>query len=210
MLEKLFMVRKFTLVILFILTFQANAQEKTILILADSLSASYGIAIDQGWVSLLQKRLNEQGYSYNVFNASISGDTTHGALSRLDMILEEMDPEITVLELGGNDGLRGLPIDEIKSNLDGIVNKLILEDSQVLLVPMIIPPNYGKFYIDKFTGIYNELAGIYDVILGRFILEGIADKPELMQNDGIHPTAEAQEMMLDNIWPDLTPLLDAD
>ena len=177
------------------------------MVLADSLSASYGIAIEQGWVSLLQNRLKEQGYPYNVFNASISGDTTHGAKSRLDEILADEDPEITILELGGNDGLRGLPINEIKSNLEGIINQLKIEGSHVLLVPMLLPPNYGKFYIEKFTGLYRELAGEHAIILGRFILDGIADKPELMQNDGIHPTAEAQEMMLDNIWPDLEPLL---
>ncbi len=201
MIYKLF----FTCLLLFSLN--AQTQDKTILVLADSLSASYGIAIEDGWVSLLQNRLNEQGYTYKVFNASISGDTTHGAKSRLDDILNEMKPDITILELGGNDGLRGLPISEIKSNLEVIIQFLKAEHSEVLLVPMLLPPNYGKFYIDQFTSIYTDLAEETDVKLSKFILEDIANKPELMQNDGIHPKAEAQIMMLDNIWPDLVSML---
>jgi len=201
MIHKLF----FTCLLLFSLN--AQTQDKTILVLADSLSASYGIAIEDGWVSLLQNRLNEQGYTHKVFNASISGDTTHGAKSRLDDILNEMNPDITILELGGNDGLRGLPISEIKSNLEVIIQFLKAERSEVLLVPMLLPPNYGKFYIDRFTSIYTELAEETDVKLSKFILEDIADKPELMQNDGIHPKSEAQIMMLDNIWPDLDSML---
>ena len=201
------MFRKFLFISLFIFLTPGHAQEKTILILADSLSASYGIAIEQGWVSLLEQRLNEQGYPYNVFNASISGDTTHGARSRLNGILDNLDPDITILELGGNDGLRGLPISEIKTNLEGIITQLSVEDSEILLVPMLLPPNYGKFYIDRFVEIYNELATMFDITLGRFILEGIAGKSELMQNDGIHPKVEAQEMMLNNIWYDLESML---
>ena len=201
------MFRKYLFISLFIFLTPSQAQEKTILVLADSLSASYGIAIEQGWVSLLKQRLNEQGYPYNVFNASISGDTTHGARSRLNGILDNLDPDITILELGGNDGLRGLPISEIKTNLEGIIIQLSVKDSKILLVPMLLPPNYGKFYIDKFTEIYNELATMFDIKFGRFILEGIADKPELMQNDGIHPKVEAQEMMLNNIWFDLESML---
>ena len=201
------MLRNLLLFSLLAISFPGLAQDKTILVLADSLSASYGIALEQGWVSLLQQRLNEQGYPYNVFNASISGDTTHGANSRLDEILNEQDPDITILELGGNDGLRGLPLNEIKSNLEKIILQLDDEGSEVLLVPMLLPPNYGKFYIDRFTAIYRELSETHDLMLGRFILEGIAENPELMQNDGIHPKAEAQGMMLDNIWSDLESML---
>lgn len=201
------MIKKLFLTLLILSSMNAQAQEKTILVLADSLSASYGIAIEEGWVSLLQNRLREQGYTYNVFNASISGDTTHGAKSRLDEILVDRKPDITILELGGNDGLRGLPIPEIKSNLGDIINLLKAEQSRILLVPMLLPPNYGKFYIDRFTSIYTDLSEDTGVRLSKFILEGIADKPELMQNDGIHPKAEAQLMMLDNIWPDLESML---
>ncbi|NNE36999.1 MAG: arylesterase [Gammaproteobacteria bacterium] len=197
------MIKKLLIILMFLGSLSAHAQDNTILVLADSLSASYGIAIEDGWVSLLQNRLREQGYTYNVFNASISGDTTHGAKSRLDEILNDRKPDITILELGGNDGLRGLPIPEIKSNLGEIINLLETGGSKVLLVPMLLPPNYGKFYIDRFTAIYTELAEETDTKLSKFILDGIAENPELMQNDGIHPTAEAQIMMLDNIWPDL-------
>jgi acyl-CoA thioesterase-1 len=201
------MIKKLLVTFLILVSFNSQAQDKTILILADSLSASYGIAIEDGWVSLLQNRLREQGYSHNVFNASISGDTTHGAKSRLDKILDERNPSITILELGGNDGLRGLPIPEIKTNLEDIIGLLEAHGSEVLLVPMLLPPNYGKFYIDKFSAIYTELADETRVKLGKFFLEGIADKPELMQKDGIHPTAEAQVLLLDNIWLDLESML---
>jgi len=202
------MIRKILLFFVFcIISVSGHAGEKNLLILADSLSASYGIAIEEGWVSLLQNRLNEQAYPYKVTNTSISGDTTHGARSRLEQILKEGSPDITIVELGGNDGLRGLPIAEIRKNLEGILQQLIEAGSEVLLVPMLIPPNYGKVYIDQFSGIYRDLAAAHDIRLSRFILEGIADKPELMQRDGIHPTAEAQGMMLDNVWPDLESLI---
>ena len=201
------MFRSVLCILIYFVLVPVHATEKTILVLADSLSASYGIAIEQGWVSLLQQRLNDQGYLYKVINASISGDTTHGARSRLDEILSEGVPAITIVELGGNDGLRGLPIAEIKKNLEGIVGLLDGQGSEILLLPMLLPPNYGKVYIDRFTGIYHEVGAGYDVTLGRFILEGIADKPELMQGDGIHPKAEAQGMMLDNVWSDLEPML---
>jgi len=201
------MFRKLLLIVLFVFSVTVQAGEKSILILADSLSASYGIAIEQGWVSLLQNRLDEHGYDYKVINTSISGDTTHGALARLGTILDAEVPDIAIVELGGNDGLRGLPVAEISKNLAGIVEQLTGRGSDVLLVPMLLPPNYGKFYIDQFTGIYRKLAETHDVTLSRFILDGIADKPELMQRDGIHPTAEAQAMMLDNIWDDLEKLM---
>ncbi len=201
------MIKKIVFIVLLLAGTNAHAQDNTILVLADSLSASYGIAIEDGWVSLLQNRLRDQGYTYNVYNASISGDTTHGAKSRLDEILNDTKPVLTILELGGNDGLRGLPIPEIKSNLGEIINLLKSAGSRILLVPMLLPPNYGKFYIDRFTGIYSEMSQQTNTRLSKFILDGIAENPELMQNDGIHPTAEAQIMMLDNIWPDLENML---
>lgn len=184
------------------------AEEKTILVLADSLSASYGIAIEDGWVSLLQKRLDEAGHDYKVLNASISGDTTHGAMSRLDGILGQAVPAITIVELGGNDGLRGLPVTEISKNLGGIIGLLTTKGSKVLLVPMLLPPNYGRIYIEKFSNVYKELAAEHNITLGRFILDDVATRPDLMQADGIHPKAEAQPIMLDNIWSGLEPMLD--
>ena len=188
----------------------APGSEKTILILGDSLSAAYGMDVRAGWVSLLRGRLDRAGYRYEVINASISGDTTHAANTRLDAILKEMTPDITIVELGGNDGLRGIPVEEIKANLSAIIEKVSAADSRILLVEMLLPPNFGAAYIEKFVSIYKHLALRDNVTLTRFIPDGIADHPELMQDDGIHPTAEAQEMMLDNVWSDLYPLLDKD
>lgn len=186
----------------------AAAAAGAILVLADSLSASYGIAIEDGWVALLQERLRLQGYNYRVINASISGDTTAGAAARLGPLLERERPDIAIIELGGNDGLRGLPIAEIRENLTQIIRQFKQRNSRILLLPMQIPPNYGEVYTTKLTGIYAELAQAEGVTLGRFILDKIVlEHPELMQEDGIHPKAEAQPMMLDNIWGDLQPLL---
>ena len=187
-----------------------SGSEKTILVLGDSLSAAYGMDVHAGWVSLLRGRLDRAGYRYEVVNASITGDTTHGANTRLDAILKEMTPDITIVELGGNDGLRGIPLEEIKANLAAIIEKISARGSRVLLVEMLLPPNYGAAYIEKFVSIYKRLGLRDNVTLARFILDDIADNPELMQNDGIHPTAEAQEMMLDNLWTDLCRLLDKD
>lgn len=204
------MIRFVSFFLVYLLSSPVLAGDRAILILADSLSASYGIALEHGWVSLLQQRLQAQGYNYKVINASISGDTTHGARARLDRLLKETDPDITIVELGGNDGLRGLPVEEIRQNLAGIVDRLSEYGSEILLVPMLLPPNYGQVYIDRFTAVYKHLAETRDLLLGRFILDGIADKPELMQGDGIHPQAEAQPLMLENIWPDLETLLKKD
>ena len=198
--------------LLFILLFGfsalANAVDKTIIVLGDSLSAGYGIAIERGWVYLLQERLLHQGYSYQVINASISGDTTRGASVRVEKLLHALHPDIVIIELGGNDGLRGLPLDEVSENLETIIEQLIQTNTQVLLIPIQLPPNYGKTYNTKFQDIYQKLADMNDVKLGSFILTDIADKTELMQSDGIHPKAKAQKIMLDNIWPDLESMLD--
>jgi acyl-CoA thioesterase-1 len=186
----------------------AAAAAGSILVLADSLSASYGIAIEDGWVALLQERLRLQGYNYRVINASISGDTTAGAAVRLGPLLERERPDVAIIELGGNDGLRGLPLAEIRDNLTRIIWQFKRHNSRILLLPMQIPPNYGEVYTTKLTGIYAELAQAEGITLGRFILDKIVlEHPELMQDDGIHPKAEAQPMMLDNIWNDLQPLL---
>ncbi len=158
----------------------------------------------------LRDRLTSEGYWYKVINASISGETTHGANSRLDGILKEITPDITIVELGGNDGLRGFPPTEIRDNLLQIIEKISSSGSRILLVEMLLPPNYGEAYIEKFVAVYKRLGSRDNVILSKFILDNIADNPNLMQSDGIHPKAEAQEMMLDNLWPDLFPLLDKD
>lgn len=183
------------------------AGNKTLLVLGDSLSAGYGIPVQEGWVSLLQRRLAGAGNGYTVINASISGETTLGARARLDDLLKKMAPEIVIVELGANDGLRGLPLAEIAENLSGIVGRLKAAGARVLLIPMHLPPNYGEAYNERFFKIYSELARRHGVTLGRFILDNIADQPDLMQSDGIHPVAGAQAMMLDNVWPSLAALL---
>jgi len=197
------------LIVLF-LSLSVYGSEKTILILGDSLSAAYGISIEQSWVNKLQARLTREGYPYKVMNASISGETTRGVNNRLNNILKDVKPAITIIELGGNDGLRGFSLAEIKNNLQEIVEKISCLDSKVLLVEMLLPPNYGNQYIEKFIDIYKELSSQENVTLSQFILNNIADNPDLMQSDGIHPKAEAQNMMLDNLWPDLYPLLKSD
>ena len=176
----------------YICSFSVLASEKTILILGDSLSAGYGIAINQGWVSLLQNRLSDKGYNYQVINASITGDTSRGASARIESILKEIKPVIAVVELGGNDGLRGISPGEMSKNLALIIEKLSKADSQILLIPMQLPPNYGPVYNGRFQAVYDKLAGHENVTKGQFILADIGDKPELMQSDGLHPTAEAQ------------------
>lgn len=169
------------------------------------------MAIEQSWVTLLERRLgrhkDELGYRYNVVNASISGETTRGARTRLDDILQRVQPTVAIIELGANDGLRGIPSAEMKSNLAAIIEKLQGIGTRVVLVPMKMPPNYGSTFTKKFEGVYEELANEYDVVLSQFILEGISERPELMQDDNIHPKAAAQQKMLDNIWPVLDPIL---
>lgn len=182
-----------------------NASEPpTILVMGDSLSAAYGIEHEQGWVPLLEERLGGQA---DVVNASISGETTSGGLQRFSAILEKQQPDIVLLELGGNDGLRGLAPNQMRSNLASMIEQSQEVDAQVLLLGIDIPPNYGQAYRDAFTGVYHSLAEEYDVPLLPFLLEGVALNEQLMQEDGIHPTAEAQPMILDNVWPELEPLL---
>ena len=184
------------------------AGNKTLLVLGDSLSAGYGISVEQGWVNLMEKRLAQAGSGYIVINASSSGETTAGALARLDDLLAKTTPSIVIVELGANDGLRGLALEEISTNLSGIIVRLKAAGARALLLPMQLPPNYGHAYNDRFMNVYHELAGQHGITLGRFILDHIADHPELMQSDGMHPVAAAQRLMLDNIWPDVAALLD--
>lgn len=186
----------------------ALAQDKNMLVLGDSISSGYGLGLEQGWVYLLQQRLIDLGYRYEVKNASISGDTTRGARKRLGKILQQQNAHISIVELGGNDGLRGLSLKEISANLDAIISKLENSGSLVLLVPMRLPPNYGPVYNDRFEALYRDIAEKYDIDLATFILKDVAEYAELMQSDGIHPRAEAQTTMLDNIWDSLQPLLE--
>lgn len=181
------------------------APDPTILVMGDSLSAAYGIEQDAGWVSLLQKRLDDKA---DVINASISGETTSGGITRLPEQLRQQSPDIVLLELGGNDGLRGLPPGQMHDNLRAMIEASQAASAEVLLIGIDIPPNYGEAYRNAFTGTYEALAEEYELALVPFLLEGVALEPELMQSDGIHPTAEAQPRLLETVWPKLEPLLE--
>ena len=185
----------------------AALANSTIVIYGDSLSAGYGIDIKQGWVSLLQNRLLETGYNYQVVNASISGETTAGGRHRINDTLQKHRPEIIVIELGGNDGLRGMNLVQMKDNLATIILASIDYQAKVLLMSIEIPPNYGPRYNQQFRQTYTTLAKEYTVNLVPFLLKSVATNPVYMQADGIHPKANARGMILDNIWPFLTPLL---
>lgn len=178
-----------------------------ILVVGDSLSAGYGVSVDATWVALLQKRLAGQGYGYRVVNASVSGETTGGARVRLPRALQLHRPTIAILELGGNDGLRGLPLRQVRENFEAMIKQCLAAEARVLLVGMRMPPNYGPAYADGFHALYAELAKQYSLALVPFFLEGVAMNPELIQEDGIHPTAQAQPALLDTVWTTLQPLL---
>jgi acyl-CoA thioesterase-1 len=185
----------------------ASPAQPTIVVLGDSLSAGYGIKIQEGWVNLLAKRLVAEGYGYRVVNASISGETTQGGLARLPRALETHKPAVVIVELGGNDGLRGLPLKASRDNLDRIIGLSLAAQARVLLVGMIIPPNYGPRYGEEFRGMFTDLAAKYPVGFVPFLLDQVALEPGLMQADGIHPNAAGQPRMLENVWPKLKPLL---
>ncbi|MFO1427057.1 MAG: arylesterase [Steroidobacteraceae bacterium] len=187
----------------------AAATPPTILVLGDSISAGYGIALEQGWVALLQRRLADQGYGYRVVNASVSGETTTGGLNRLPRALALHRPAIVIVELGGNDGLRGLPLETTRDNLQRIVQLTRGARARVLLVGMKIPPNYGPRYASGFEQIFSELARRERLPLLPFFLDKVALTPGLMQADGIHPNAAGQPVLLANLWPVLLPLLRA-
>lgn len=179
----------------------------TILVLGDSLSAGYGVKVEATWVALLERRLAAQGYGYRVVNASISGETTGGARGRLPRALELHKPAIVVLELGGNDGLRGLPVKQVRGNFEYLIETARAATADVVLVGMRMPPNYGAEYADSFHALYGELAKKYQLPLVEFFLDGVALDDNLMQADGIHPTAAAQPKLLDNLWPALSKVL---
>jgi len=181
----------------------------TIVVVGDSISAGYGLSPDSGWTTLLQQRLAAEHYAYRVVNASISGDTTAGGLARLDPLLAQLRPAITIIELGGNDGLRGGSLDAMRANLDAMVVAAQKTGSRVLLVGMQLPPNYGPAYVRSFSAIYAEIAKARHAALVPFLFEGFADDSTLFQPDQIHPLAAAQPKLLDNVWPELKPLLGA-
>lgn len=185
----------------------ANEQSQTVLIVGDSLSAGFGVDADKSWVALLQNRLVSQGYGYRVVNASISGDTTDGGLRRLPRALAQHNPSVVLIELGGNDGLRGTPVDIIRTNLARMIELSRDTGARVLLAGMLMPPNYGSAYTQSFANVYKELAGTYGIALIEFFMDNVVLDPLLMQPDGIHPNEAGQPVLLDNVWPVLEPEL---
>lgn len=178
---------------------QATAP-RTILIYGDSLSAAYGLAQKDGWATLLQERLKKSGLAYSVTNASISGETTSGGVTRIAETLARAKPAVTVIALGANDGLRGLPVTQMRDNLAKMIEASRKAGSKVVLVGMRMPPNYGEKYAKDFESTFRTLAQKYQLPLAPFLLEGLADKPTLFQPDQLHPVAEAQPILLDNVW----------
>lgn len=184
-------------------------REHVLLLMGDSLSAASGVQTDTAWVARLQQRLDEaRPEAWRVINASISGETTDGGARRLPDLLERHQPELVIIELGGNDGLRGFQPGVIEQNLTSMIEHSQAAGAQVMLVGMEIPPNYGQRYTQMFAALYPALAERHDTALVPFFLDGIYDQPGMMQSDGIHPTDEAQPRLLDNVWPVLEPLLD--
>jgi acyl-CoA thioesterase I len=179
----------------------------TILVFGDSLSAGYGLAQEQSWPALLQKRLREQSSKYTVANASISGETTTGGASRIEGALRTHRPEIVVIELGANDGLRGQNLDVMRRNLEAMIDASRRAKADVLLVGMRLPPNYGTTYTEKFQRTYAELARAKKIALVPFLFEGFAENGAYFQSDRVHPTSEAQALMLETVWAGLKPLL---
>jgi acyl-CoA thioesterase-1 len=183
------------------------AEPPVILVLGDSLSAGFGLAPGQGWVSLLQLRLKKEGYGHRVVNASVSGETTDGGLARLDRALATHEPAIVIVELGGNDGLRGLPVSRVEANLGQIVTKSLAAGADVLLLSVSMPTNYGPQYTSAFRQAFENLGRRHDIAVGALMSAGFARDLSLFQPDGIHPNARAQPLLLDSVWPQLTPLL---
>jgi acyl-CoA thioesterase I len=193
--------------LLFIALQNAVGSDRTILVLGDSLSAAHGLRPEQGWVALLTQRLQSQGYGYDIVNASVSGETTSGGLERLPRALQLHQPGIVILELGANDGLRGLPLAAVRENLAQMVRASQAAGARVLLLGIRIPPNYGPRYTDEFARIYPDLANQYQLPLVPFLLDKVALDPTRMQEDGLHPNAQGELPVLDNVWPYLKPLL---
>ncbi|MCL7929567.1 arylesterase [Halomonas llamarensis] len=194
------------MIVALILPNTLSADERpTLLVMGDSLSAAYNIERDAGWVTLLEARLDEEA---EVINASISGETTSGGAQRFPALLRQHDPSLVLLELGGNDGLRGLSPQQMQANLAQMIKQSQAANAKVLLLGIDIPPNYGQAYRDAFKRVFTQLADQYDVPLVPFLLEGVALDDDLMQDDDIHPTAKAQPMILENVWPALAPMLE--
>ncbi len=200
--------RMFVLLVLWVAAVSAHAEAPVILVFGDSISAGYGLPrVERGWVALLQAKLKTEGYGYEVVNASVSGETTAGGLARLPRALAVHHPAIVVLELGGNDGLRALPVDQMRDNLARMIDLAKGAGAQVLLLGIRIPPNYGPQYTTQFGQVYADLARQKRVPAVPFFMSEVALHPELMQADGVHPNEEGQPKLLGSVWPALEPLL---
>ncbi|PZW46029.1 arylesterase [Pseudomonas sp. URMO17WK12:I2] len=183
------------------------AQAGTVLVVGDSISAAFGMDTQQGWVHLLDERMRQEGFEHRVVNASISGDTSAGGAARLPALLTEHQPQLVIVELGGNDGLRGLPPGQLQQNLASMIDASRGAGAKVLLLGMRIPPNYGERYTTAFAKVFDDVAADKNVPLVPFLLEGVGGVDELMQDDGVHPAVKAQPQLLENVWPTLKPLL---
>ena len=186
----------------------AATETPTVLVFGDSLSAGYGIEVDQSWPALLQARLKQQGYEHRVVNASISGETTEGGVTRIDAALENFSPDLLILELGANDGLRGFPPARMKANLAAMIDRARAYGTTVVLLGIKIPVNYGTRYSTAFESVFREVAEEAGIKWIEFFMEGIAMNEELLQDDRIHPNAIAQPILLDNAWPIISATLD--
>jgi len=184
-----------------------TATSRTIVVLGDSLSAGYGITVKEGWVNLLSQRIASEGYGYQVINASVSGETTQGGLARLPRVLKLHKPAIVIIELGGNDGLRGLPLATSRENLRKSIELARGAQARVVLIGMMIPPNYGQRYAQEFRDMFKTLATSHSIPLVPFLLDRVALNTDFMQEDGIHANAKGQPRMLENVWPTLKPML---
>jgi len=204
------MMKRFHCLFLLLLAWtSADARPPAIVVVGDSLSAGFGVPLDQGWVDLLARRLAEQGHPHQVVNASVTGDTTRGGLARLPALLERENPQILIIELGGNDGLRGITPQVMADNLRQMITLAREAGSDVLLLGVELPGNYGPTFRDLFKDVYYEVSHSEQVPLVSSFITGVALNPELMQSDGIHPNAAAQPVLLDEVWPALEPMLEA-
>ena len=185
----------------------APSHAGTILVLGDSLSAAFGMAPERGWVHLLRKQLNPTAGQHRVINASISGETTAGGAARLSRLLERHRPTVVIIELGGNDGLRGVALRDSRAQLEFMIDLALTQNADVLLLGMRLPPNYGPTYTSRFEAMYSSLAKEYAIRHIPFFLDGVAQTPSLMQIDRIHPTADAQPLLLEKVWPEINALL---
>ncbi|MGB5577445.1 MAG: arylesterase [Woeseiaceae bacterium] len=197
-----------TLVVLLMTASATGNGSPTVLVFGDSLSAGFGIDVDQSWTALLQSRLEKLGYEHRVVNASISGETTEGGAARIETALRTFSPDLIILELGGNDGLRGFPPERMKDNLTKIIERSKASGASVVLLGIRIPTNYGPRYTAAFEAVYRQVANELNIKWIEFFMEGVAMNDELLQADRIHPNSEAQPILLDNAWPIISATLD--